>query len=150
MMKLQTLIFALLMVVLAIPATLYFVHPKVVVETTIIEKIPDEISIGFGPAKPDTVLDLGRNMLSKKTFRQHLLGLDVISSIDVWAICPADSIANQIVLAPDKEELTKILQEEIDREVSRGYSKGLKSGLLIGGGAVALVGGAIAIVAGGK
>lgn len=132
-MKWSTIIFVVLILALSIPATLYFVHPRIIERTTFIESLPDVVTINFKPAKPDTTINMGANLLSKKTFRQHLLGLDVESKIDVWAKCPVDSIGNHIELSPNKAELSKIFQDDIDRATRAGKSSGLKTGLIIGG-----------------
>lgn len=160
-MKTSSLIGGLIILVLAVFTTLYFVKPRVVTEEKIVEriveKIPDSVSMQFGPAEPDTTYDAiiddvdgnGVSLIaSRKTFKEALLSkdgevlADVTSEVIAYGPMPAYLLENNISADFNKDNIA----EEIRKSIPKGDSKFVE-GMIIGGASVVVLAGSIYLIA---
>lgn len=165
-MKWSNIVFIVLIIALAIPATLYIVKPRVVVETETIENIvPGPERIVFRSSSPDTVYKISHIVASPDTvtllveaeeeewvyysdklFEDETTGMRVTSYVYAFSGAPVDSFGNEITIEPDRDRMIALLQDEIDRQVSVNKRKGFKNGLLWGAGTIVVTGTVLAIV----
>lgn len=155
-LKIPVSILALVCIALSVFTTLYFVKPRVIEIEPIVEKIPDTVSIKFGPSKPDTVyltryIDPDSNrpislLLSEKTFRESLLGssgntiIDITSVVKAYADCPVQAFENDITFRPNKEMIVKEWEETIRKHPTKFWTGvAIGSGVTIGTGALIYV-----------
>lgn len=117
-------------------ATLYIVHPRIIINEV---EIPKYITTVSKPSPPDTVyIHSGNNHnISMKTFKLPLLydnksyGM-VESNIVVESVGPIISIQDSIITHIDIDIINKRLQ-------TGKYHKGLKTGIIIGVSATILM-----------
>jgi len=138
----------LIIIVMAIFATLYWVKPRVVLEKEFIrvveKKIPEHTEINFPPTEPDTTFKIkmrGKDLIASQVkFKKEFLynGTkepygSIISLVTGYATVPCDYLANDIIIELNRKLILEDIKKDLppDRRPWKYIVYGILGGLAI-------------------